>query len=137
MPITHRHSKHYPLTLGSLRFLQDRHPVIRRKIAPRLSAPNSSGSLQRTLDREERPKRREAGGGGLPTLKPVQFLGGGPVYAGDDHDVETGVIDGRIVMENGRLTTVDEEEILEKAQRAGERLVSELPYRLKPQWPVV
>ena len=59
------------------------------------------------------------------------------VYAGDGHDVETSVIDGRIVMENGRLTTVDEEEILEKAQRAGERLVSELPYRLKPQWPVV
>ncbi len=59
------------------------------------------------------------------------------VYAGDGHDVETSIIDGRMVMENGRLTTIDEEEILEEAQKAGERLVRELPYRLEPAWPVI
>ena len=59
------------------------------------------------------------------------------VYAGDGHDVETSIIDGQIVMDNGRIKTIDEEEILKNAQAAGRRLVSELPYKLIPRWPVV
>ena len=59
------------------------------------------------------------------------------VYAGDGHDVETSVIDGRVVMEKDGIKTVDEEEIVEKARESGRRLVSKLPYRLEPRWPVI
>ncbi|MFQ5912690.1 MAG: amidohydrolase family protein [Nitrospinota bacterium] len=59
------------------------------------------------------------------------------VYAGDGHDVETSIIDGRVVLENGRLTTINEEDILEEAQKAARRLIRDLPYRLEPRWPVV
>lgn len=54
-----------------------------------------------------------------PVHHPVSSL----VYAAIGSEVETVVIDGRIVMEDGRILTVPEEEALRNAQRASEELL--------------
>ncbi len=61
------------------------------------------------------------------------------VYGGEGADVETVIVDGRILMEERRLLTVDVARVLVEAQRIAERLVAELPYRdaLQARWPVV
>lgn len=61
------------------------------------------------------------------------------VYSGEGADVETTIIDGRIVMEDRRLTTIDVGKVLAEAQRIAERIVRQLPYQatLRPRWPVV
>lgn len=59
------------------------------------------------------------------------------VYAGDGRDVTTTIIDGKIVMEDHTLTTVDVDDILERAQYAAQRLLTRLPYRLQPRWPLI
>ena len=59
------------------------------------------------------------------------------VYAGEGRDVETVLIDGKVVYQDRKFTTVDEAEVNRRAQRAGERIVKRLPYKLKSRWPVV
>jgi 5-methylthioadenosine/S-adenosylhomocysteine deaminase len=60
------------------------------------------------------------------------------VYAGEGADVETTIVDGRVLMEDRRLTTIDVEKVLTEGQRIAERIVQQLPYRgaLRPRWPV-
>ncbi|MBI2369370.1 MAG: amidohydrolase [Deltaproteobacteria bacterium] len=48
------------------------------------------------------------------------------VYCARPGDVRTVVVGGQVVMEEGRILTVDEEAVLAKAQRAGERLVGRI-----------
>ena len=57
------------------------------------------------------------------------------VYSGEGADVETVIIDGRIVMEKRKILTVNVKKALRQAQRATERLVKKLPFKLKPKWP--
>jgi len=45
------------------------------------------------------------------------------VYSSQARDVETVIIDGNIVMENRKIKTIDEEEVLKKARETAERLV--------------
>jgi 5-methylthioadenosine/S-adenosylhomocysteine deaminase len=61
------------------------------------------------------------------------------VYAGEGADVETTIVDGRVLMENRRLLTIDGDRVLVEAQRVAERIVHQLPYQetLRPRWPVV
>jgi 5-methylthioadenosine/S-adenosylhomocysteine deaminase len=59
------------------------------------------------------------------------------VYSGEGADVETVMIDGRMVMEKREIRTVDVNGLLDQAQKATERLLKKLPYKLKPRWPVV
>jgi len=61
------------------------------------------------------------------------------VYAGEGADVETTIVDGRILMENRALTTIDVDRVLVQGQRIAERIVSRLPFQesLRPRWPVV
>ncbi len=47
------------------------------------------------------------------------------VYSGSSADVETVIIDGNIVMEEGHLVTLDEERILYKAQKWASRLTQQ------------
>lgn len=63
------------------------------------------------------------------------------VYSAEGRDVETAIIDGRIVMENRRMTTVDEQKVLEEAQKSSERILLRLEekfgLKLSPRWPIV
>ena len=47
------------------------------------------------------------------------------VYAAQSADVDTVLIDGRVVMEGRRVLTVDEEEVMANAERCARRLVGE------------
>jgi len=58
------------------------------------------------------------------------------VYSGDGHDVETVIIDGKIIMENREVKTLDEAKVLDEAQKAAERIVGEIGLNIKPRWEI-
>lgn len=61
------------------------------------------------------------------------------VYSGDGANVDTVIVDGRVIMEKGEIRTVDEKQIVAKAQEAGVKILERmgLGQKLKPRWPVV
>lgn len=59
-----------------------------------------------------------------PHLTPVNHVVSNLVYAANGADVDTAVVDGKILMEERRVLTLDEEKILEDAQRAAEDLIA-------------
>jgi 5-methylthioadenosine/S-adenosylhomocysteine deaminase len=66
-------------------------------------------------------------------FNPVNAL----VYAADGRSVHTVVVDGRVVVENHRATFVDEDELIDKVQTLGERLLARTGIEFSPRWPVV
>ena len=58
------------------------------------------------------------------------------VYSGDGADVHTVIIDGSVVMENRRIRTVDEDEILRKAQRASEKVLKKAKVWPQSRWKI-
>lgn len=67
-----------------------------------------------------------------PNLDPVRSL----VYAADGDDVETVIIDGRIVMRDRVILTVDEERLKRDVIRAGKAWIERAGMRLEMPWPV-
>lgn len=61
------------------------------------------------------------------------------VYSGDGQDVDTVIIDGKVIMENRKILTVNEEEILRKAQKAAERVIEKagLTKKLSSKWHIL
>jgi 5-methylthioadenosine/S-adenosylhomocysteine deaminase len=61
------------------------------------------------------------------------------VYAREGGDVETTIVDGRVLMENRRLLTIDGSRVLVEAQRIAERIAGRLPSQetLRPRWPAL
>lgn len=59
-----------------------------------------------------------------PHLYPLFDLYAHVAYAAASSDVDTVIIDGRVVMENRRILTLDEDAVMEEAQRTAESLVS-------------
>lgn len=59
-----------------------------------------------------------------PHLIPVHRLPSALVYGVSGTDVDMVIVDGRIVVEGGRLQTLDEMRLIEDAQAAAEDLVS-------------
>ena len=57
-----------------------------------------------------------------PTLAPIVDGYGIVVYSASGHDVDTVIVDGRVLLEGGRLTIADGPEIVRTAQAAAERL---------------
>jgi cytosine/adenosine deaminase-related metal-dependent hydrolase len=53
----------------------------------------------------------------VPSVDPVANL----VYYANGNDVETVIIDGRVVVEDRTIKTVDEQEMLRQAQKAAVR----------------
>ena len=51
-------------------------------------------------------------------LKPVRNIAFNLVYSANGSEVETVIIDGKILVENGKYTLIDEEKIIEEAQKA-------------------
>ena len=67
-----------------------------------------------------------------PNLDPVRSL----VYAADGDDVETVIIDGRVVMKDRVVLTVDEERVKREVIAAGKAWVGRADMRLEIPWPV-
>ncbi len=72
-----------------------------------------------------------------PEWVPLHNVANALVYSADGRSVDTVIVDGNIVVENGRCTRVDERDIYQRAQRAGQAIVARtgLPRRMK--WPVI
>jgi len=67
-----------------------------------------------------------------PNLDPIRSL----VYAADGDDVETVIIDGRIVMKNRVILTVDEEKVTRDVIAAGKAWIGRAGMTLDMPWPV-
>jgi len=49
------------------------------------------------------------------------------VYSARGADVDTVIVDGKVLMENRRVKTLDEETVMEKAERSAEELLTRKP----------
>ena len=58
------------------------------------------------------------------------------VYSSDGGVVRTVIIDGKIVMENRQIKTLDENSIIQKVQRLSEEILERCNLRIKSRWPV-
>jgi cytosine/adenosine deaminase-related metal-dependent hydrolase len=68
-----------------------------------------------------------------PSPNPVSTL----VYAATGGEVDTVVVDGQIVVEQGQLLSMDEEEIIAEAQKHANALYKRAGIEIKPKWPVL
>ncbi len=57
-----------------------------------------------------------------PSLAPMVDGYGVLVHSASGHDVDTVIVDGRVVLAGGRLTLADGEEIVARAQAVASRL---------------
>ncbi|MBI2494559.1 MAG: amidohydrolase family protein [Candidatus Rokubacteria bacterium] len=68
-----------------------------------------------------------------PLLNPVNNL----VYAATGASVRTVLIDGRVVLDDGRLTTLDETALYERVERLGRAQIARAGLRIESKWPVI
>jgi cytosine/adenosine deaminase-related metal-dependent hydrolase len=68
-----------------------------------------------------------------PSPNPISTL----VYAATGGEVDTVVVDGQIVVEQGQLLTMDEDEVMEQAQQHAQALYKRAGIEIVPKWPVL
>jgi cytosine/adenosine deaminase-related metal-dependent hydrolase len=68
-----------------------------------------------------------------PSPNPISSL----VYAATGAEVDTVLVDGRIVVEHGQLLTMDENEVIEQAHQHAGALYRRAGIEIKPTWPVL
>ncbi len=68
-----------------------------------------------------------------PSPNPISSL----VYAATGGEVDTVVVDGRIVVEQGHLLTMNEDEVMQQARKNAEALYARAGIEIKPKWPVL
>jgi len=59
------------------------------------------------------------------------------VYNADGRSVHTVLVDGRVVVRNGKPCYVDEWELISKVQALGESLLERTGIQFAPRWPIV
>jgi 5-methylthioadenosine/S-adenosylhomocysteine deaminase len=67
-----------------------------------------------------------------PNFSEVQNL----VYSASGDCVETVFIDGKLVMENRKVLTVDEDEILDRCQELGDQVLARGKLVVPSRWPI-
>jgi 5-methylthioadenosine/S-adenosylhomocysteine deaminase len=68
-----------------------------------------------------------------PLLNPVNNL----VYAATGASVRTVLIDGRVVLDEGRLTTLDERALFDRAEALARQQIARAGLSIESKWPVV
>ncbi len=68
----------------------------------------------------------------IPTFNPISNL----VYAADNGDIDTVIIDGKIVMEHRNVRTLDEERVLGDASSRGTAVLRRAGIKIEPRWRV-
>ncbi len=68
-----------------------------------------------------------------PNTNPVSNL----VYAGSGHAVDSVIVNGRLLMRNRKLLTMDEAEVKKKALRHSKDLIERAGVDISPKWPVL
>ena len=69
----------------------------------------------------------------IPAFNPVSNL----VYAAGGSDVDTVIIDGKIVMQNRVVKTLDESRIMREASERGKKLLERAGIGVASKWPVI
>jgi cytosine/adenosine deaminase-related metal-dependent hydrolase len=69
----------------------------------------------------------------VPVRNPISNL----VYAACGSDVDTVIIDGKIIMEGREVKTIDEQDVIERAQKIGLEVDKRLGLNIGPKWPVM
>lgn len=69
----------------------------------------------------------------VPVRNPISNL----VYAACGSDVDTVIIDGKIIMQGREVKTIDERDVIERAQEIGLEVDKRLGLNIGPKWPVV
>jgi 5-methylthioadenosine/S-adenosylhomocysteine deaminase len=69
----------------------------------------------------------------IPTFNPISNL----VYAAEGSDVDTVIIDGKIIMENRIAKTLDESRILQQASERGHKLLEKAGIKVTSRWPAL
>jgi cytosine/adenosine deaminase-related metal-dependent hydrolase len=72
-------------------------------------------------------------------LQPYYSAVSAVVYSASGGDVSLTVVDGKVLVEGGKLMTMDEEEVWREADRRGHEVVERagLTKKVQPRWPVV
>jgi cytosine/adenosine deaminase-related metal-dependent hydrolase len=68
-----------------------------------------------------------------PLLNPLNNL----VYAATGASVKTVLIDGRIALDEGRLTMIDEKALYERVERLAREQIARAGLRIESKWPVI
>lgn len=68
-----------------------------------------------------------------PLLDPVNNL----VYAATGASVRTVLIDGRVVLDDGRITTLDETDVYRRIETLSRQQIARAHLHMAPRWPVV
>jgi hypothetical protein len=58
-------------------------------------------------------------------------------YSGRAKSVDTVVVDGKVIVERGHSTQVDEQAVYERARAAARRLLKRMNWPIEPRWPHV
>lgn len=69
----------------------------------------------------------------IPVFNPVSHL----VYAAEGPDVDTVIIDGKVVMQNREVKTLDEDLVLNNAAERGSRLLKRAGIEIRPKWQIL
>lgn len=69
----------------------------------------------------------------IPNVDPVNNL----IYSADAASVHTVIVGGEVVVEDGRLTQLDEEQLYHDARSASARILGRLGRDARPRWPVI
>jgi cytosine/adenosine deaminase-related metal-dependent hydrolase len=68
-----------------------------------------------------------------PLLDPINNL----VYAATGASVSTVLIDGRVVLDDGRMTTIDELEVYRRIEALSRAQIARARVHMNPRWPLV
>src|SRR5215469_10196792 len=68
----------------------------------------------------------------VPSMNPISTL----VYAATGGNVDMVVVDGQVVVEQGNLLTMDEDEVIEQAHQHAGPLYRRAGVEIRPKWPV-
>ena len=68
-----------------------------------------------------------------PLLNPVNNL----VYAATGASVRTVLIDGRVVLDEGHLTMLDERAVYERAEALARQQIARAGLSIQSKWPVI
>ena len=71
-----------------------------------------------------------------PHLTPLFSLASNLVYSASGADVDTTIVDGKILMQGGQLLTLDEDRVLREAERRAASLMERSGVKLRPSWKI-
>jgi 5-methylthioadenosine/S-adenosylhomocysteine deaminase len=72
-----------------------------------------------------------------PELTPLWDVANALVYATDGRNVDTVIVDGRVVMEGRRVLTIDEDALYARVRALAPGLVARAGRTRQPRWPIV